>query len=140
MVKQRVLASDVSNWPAPNTQLIGSKCDDCTAVTWPKQGRCPRCGGASMSDRPLPRRGTLVTWTTQNFVPKVPYAGGQTADTFKPYGVGLVQLGDEVRVEARLTEADPSRLRFGMEVQLVFVPFYIDEAGDEIVTWAFEPI
>jgi uncharacterized OB-fold protein len=93
-----------------------------------------------MSDRPLPRRGTLVTWTTQNFVPKFPYAGGQTADTFTPYAVGLVQLGNEVRVEARLTEADPSRLTFGMELELVFVPFYTDDDGNEIVTWAFEPV
>lgn len=93
-----------------------------------------------MSDRPLPRRGTLVTWTTQNFVPKVPYAGGQTADTFTPYAVGLVQLGNEVRVEARLTETDPSKLAFGMELELVFVPFYTDDDGNEIVTWAFEPV
>ncbi len=69
-----------------------------------------------------------------------PTRGGQTADTFKPYGVGLVQLEDEVRVEARLTEADPSRLRFGMELRLVFVPFYTDDDGNEIVTWAFEPV
>lgn len=72
--------------------------------------------------------------------PSSPTRGGQTADTFKPYGVGLVQLEDEVRVEARLTEADPSRLRFGMELRLVFVPFYTDDDGNEIVTWAFEPV
>ena len=58
-----------------------------------------------MSDVLLPRRGTLVTWTTQGFVPKLPYAGGETAETFTPFGVGLVQLGDEVRVEARLPQA-----------------------------------
>lgn len=136
----KILAPDVSNWPVENPQLIGGQCGDCDAVIWPKQGRCSRCGSLNMSDLPLARRGTLVAWTTQGFIPKLPYAGRQTAETFVPYGVGLVQLGSEVRVEARLTEADPSKLRFGMEVELVFVPFFVDEEGDQVVTWAFQPV
>lgn len=93
-----------------------------------------------MSELLLPRRGTLVAWTTQGFVPKLPYAGGDTAETFKPFAFGLVQLGDVVRVEARLTEDDFSKLRPGMELALTFVPFYTDEDGTEIVTWAFQPV
>ncbi len=93
-----------------------------------------------MSDLLLPRRGTLVAWTTQGFVPKLPYAGKQTAETFVPFGVGLVQLGDVVRVEARLTENDPAKLRSGMEVELAMVPFYVDEDGTEVVTFAFAPL
>ena len=67
-------------------------------------------------------------------------AGGETAETFKPYGVGLVQLDDEVRVEGRLTESDPARLRIGMEVELVIVPFRVDPDGTEVLTFAFAPI
>jgi uncharacterized OB-fold protein len=93
-----------------------------------------------MSELLLPRRGTLVAWTTQGFVPKLPYAGDETAETFKPFGVGLVQLGDVVRVEARLAESDPAKLRFGMEVELTMVPFFVDEDGTEIITWAFQPV
>jgi uncharacterized OB-fold protein len=92
-----------------------------------------------MEEHLLPRRGTLWTWTTQDFLPKEPYASGETNETFRPYGVGLVQLGDEVRVEARLTEADPAKLDFGMEVQLVVVPFR-DDGDTTVVTFAFEPI
>jgi uncharacterized OB-fold protein len=51
-----------------------------------------------------------------------------------------VQLGDEVRVEARLTESDPSALDFGMEVELVIVPFRTEDDGTEIVTYAFQPV
>ncbi len=92
-----------------------------------------------MSDVLLPRRGTLVAWTTQGFVPKLPYAGSEKADTFTPFGVGLVQLGDDVRVEARLTENDPAKLRAGMDVELSFVPFYVDDDGSEVLTIAFAP-
>jgi uncharacterized OB-fold protein len=136
----KALAPDVSTWPDDNPQLIGSRCDACGATTWPRQARCPRCSGPDMSERLLPRRGTLVAWTTQGFVPKLPYAGKETGDTFEPFGVGLVQLGDEVRVEARLTENDPAKLRFGMEVELTFLPLYTDDAGEDILTWAFAPV
>lgn len=136
----KALAPDVSTWPAENPQLIGSRCAACSAITWPRQERCPRCSGPDMSDRLLPRRGTLVAWTTQGFVPKLPYAGTETADNFEPYGIGLVQLGDDVRVEARLTVAEPAELRVGMDVELAFVPFYVDDDGNEVVTVAFAPV
>jgi uncharacterized OB-fold protein len=130
---------DVFTWPSDEPQLIGSRCAMCSAVTFPRQDSCPRCGSLEMSEHLLPRRGTLWTFTTQEFLPKEPYASGETQETFRPYGVGLVQLGDEVRVEARLTEADPHRLRIGMEMELDVVPFRVDDDGTEIVTFAFRP-
>lgn len=136
----KALAPDVSTWPAENPQLIGTRCGECGATTWPRQSRCPRCSGSDMSELLLPRRGTLVAWTTQGFVPKQPYAGNETAESFTPFAFGLVQLDDVVRVEARLTESDPEKLRPGMELELTFVRFYGDEDGTDIVTWAFAPI
>ena len=91
-----------------------------------------------MSDRLFPRQGTLVAWTTQGFVPGPPYVGADKPE-FEPFAVGLIQLGDEIRVEARLTESDPDKLRFGMDVELVFVPLFTSAEGTEILVWAFEP-
>jgi uncharacterized OB-fold protein len=136
----KALAPDVSTWPAENAQLIGSRCDACGATTWPKQDRCPRCSGPDMSELLLPRRGELIAFTTQGFVPKLPYAGGETAATFETFGMGLIQLGDVVRVEARLTEADPEKLADIKDVELTFIPFYTDADGTEIITWAFAPV
>jgi len=82
----------------------------------------------------------LWTWTTQEFLPKEPYAGGETMETFTPYGVGLVQLGDDVRVEGRLTESDPAKLAFGMEVELEVEPFRVDPDGTEVMVYAFSPV
>ena len=45
-----------------------------------------------------------------------------------------------VRVEARLTENDPDKLDFGMEVELQVVPLYVDDEGDEVMTFAFAPV
>jgi uncharacterized OB-fold protein len=132
--------ADVFTWPADDPQLIGSRCEGCGAVTFPVQSRCPRCSGPGMAELPLPRRGTLVSWTTQEFPPSFDYMGGPTGATFEPFGVGLVQLDDVVRVESRLTESDPEKLDFGMPVELRIVPFYVDKDGSEIITFAFAPV
>ena len=105
-MSQVAFAPDVFTWPSDEPQLIGGRCTSCRAVTFPQQGSCARCGSMEVEAHLLPRRGTLWTFTTQEFLPKEPYAGGETQETFRPYGVGLVQLGDEVKVEGRLTEAD----------------------------------
>ncbi len=136
---QRPIA-DVFTWPSETPQLIGSRCDECAAVTFPAEARCPRCGRATMSELLLPRRGRLVSWTTQGFPPIIPYAGDETGASFEPFGVGLVQLDDLVRVDVRLTEHDPAKLDFGMEVELQIVPFSTDEDGTEILTFAFAPV
>jgi len=132
--------ADVFTWPAEEPQLIGSRCEGCDAATFPAQSRCPRCSKPSMVEVLLPRRGTLVSWTTQGFPPTIDYRGDLTGTSFEPFGVGLVQLDDVVRVESRLTESDPDRLDFGMEVELTIVPFYEDHDGNEILTFAFAPI
>jgi uncharacterized OB-fold protein len=135
----RMLAPGISTWPNDEPQLIGSKCGRCGALTFPIQACCPKCSTPDMSDILLPRRGTVVAWTTQGFPPGAPYAG-PTGEDFEPFGVGLVQLGDAIRVEGRLTENDPDNLRFGMEVELTMVPFTTDEDGEDIFTFAFQPI
>ena len=140
VVSQVAVAPEVFTMPPEVPQLIGSRCEDCDAITFPVYPACPRCGATSMSPMLLPRRGTLVAWTTQEFLPKEPYASGETEETFCPYGVGLVQLGDLVRVEARLTEADPDALTFGMEVETVLVPLRTQHDGTEVLMHAFAPL
>ncbi|KWX24381.1 DNA-binding protein [Mycolicibacterium wolinskyi] len=135
---QKALAPEISTWPEENPQLIGSRCADCSATTFPAQARCPRCSSANTTETLLPRRGTLIAWTTQGFPPGPPYKG-PTGKDFVPFGVGLVQLGDTIRVEGRLTENDPAKLQFGQEVELTMIPFTTDEDGNEIVTFAFTP-
>jgi uncharacterized protein len=137
---RKPLAPGLFTWPDVDPQLIGSRCGGCAATTFPTQSRCPRCGGRDMSELLLPRRGTLVSFTTQEYPPILPYAGDDSGASFEPFGVGLVQLDDVVRIDARLTESDPTKLAFGMHVELKVIPFYTDSAGDEVVTFAFAPV
>ena len=136
---QRALAPEISTWPEDTPQPGGSRCDSCSATTFPAQQRCPRCSEGTMSEVLLPRTGTLIAWTTQGFPPGAPYAG-PTGKDFVPFGVGLVQLDDVIRVEARLTENDPAKLEFGQSVELTMIPFTTDADGNEVITFAFQPV
>jgi uncharacterized OB-fold protein len=133
------VAEGIFTWPAEEPQLIGSRCTECGMITFPTQDSCPRCASTAMEDDLLARRGRLWAWTTQSFPPPPPYAGPSGKD-FVPFGVGYVELPGEVRVETRLTESDPGRLANGMEMELVIVPFRTDDDGNDIVTFAFQPV
>ncbi len=128
-------------WPADEPQLIGSRCRSCGQVYFPSQRSCARCTAQDMEEHLLPRRGQLWTWTIQGFPPKSPpYAGPEvTPKDFTPYGVGYVELPGELRVESRLTTADPGELEIGMPMELVVVPFKTDEQGREVMMFAFRP-
>ena len=127
-----VLASpDLIRFEGDTPHLVGSRCDECGEVYFPATDSCTRCTATRMSAHDLGHRGTLWSWTIQGFLPKAPYNGGETPESFRPYGVGYVELPGEVRVEARLTESDPSELEIGMEMELTLVPD---------ATFAFKPV
>lgn len=93
-----------------------------------------------METTPLSTRGRLWAWTVQSFPPKAPpYLGNVDPETFEPFGVGYIEL-PEVKVEARLTEGRPEKLSNGMEMQLVSLPLFEDEDGNEVHTFAFAPV
>ncbi|HVV36596.1 MAG TPA: OB-fold domain-containing protein [Acidimicrobiales bacterium] len=135
---QRAIDESLFTWPADEPRLIGSKCDGCGTATFPRARSCPRCGAADMPTLELSPEGTLWTFTTQEFELKEPYrlAGQRQFETF---GLGYVELPDNVKVETRLTESDPEKLEIGMDMKLVFIPAYTDPDGTEVMTFAFAP-
>ena len=134
------VAEGIFTWPSDDPQLIGSRCRACGIVTFPTQESCPRCASTDMREQLLPRRGRLWAWTTQEFPPPSPPYEGASGEDFVPFGVGYVELPGELKVEARLTDADAEQLTEGMDMELVVVPFRTDHEGNEVVTFAFRPV
>jgi uncharacterized OB-fold protein len=118
-------------------RLIGSVCARCGTVTFPRQRSCPRCTSEDVHARELATRGELWSWTIQCFPPKAPPYLPGGVEEFEPYGVGYIELPGEVRVEARLTENRPERLRIGMPMELTLIP--VPGAADKL-TFAFAPV
>lgn len=141
MTDSVVVAEGVFTWPSEEPQLIGSYFPESGVTTFPVTGSCPKTSSTVAEQVLLPRRGTLWSWTIQGFPPKSPpFAGTEDPKDFVPYGVGYVQLADQVIVESRLTVNQPDDLRIGMEMELVIVPFTTDAQGRQVLTYAFAPV
>lgn len=139
MSQQVPIAPGLFTWPAEHPALLCSRCQNCGIASFPSSESCMACSGQDVLTEELPRHGTLWTWTVQRFMPKTPYNSGETPETFKPYGVGYVELPGGLRVEGRLTESDPEKLRIGMRMDVVFEPFRTEDNGDEIINFFFQP-
>jgi uncharacterized OB-fold protein len=126
---------------SPEPHLLGSRCTDCGALTFPQQSGCPRCSSLAVETVPLPRRGTLWTWTSQDFLPKSPpYTGREDLATFRPWLVGYAELENGLVVEGRLAGFDDRLPVIGEEVEVTIVPFTTDEKGNEVMLYAFAPV
>ena len=139
MARQIPIAEGLFTWPAARPALLGSRCRDCGVAAFPAAGSCMACSGQNVDVEELPDRGTLWTWTVQRFMPKAPYHSNETPETFKPYGVGYVELPGGVRIEGRLTESDAAKLRIGMPMQVVFAPYRTEDDGTEVIGYFFQP-
>ena len=112
--------------------LLGGHCGACARIHFPATANCPYCSGEGCETRSLSPHGTLCLFTT--VVNRPPGYAGEV-----PFGFGVVELPEGLRVIARLTETDPDRLAFGMPVRLTFVPLHVDDDGRQVVTYAFAP-
>jgi uncharacterized OB-fold protein len=140
LIMQRSIDTNLFDWPSHDPRLIGSECKECGVVSFPRETSCPRCCGGNVEKRLLGVAGSLWTWTTQEFLPKPPYAVARRAEDFVPYKVGYVELPGEVLVECRIVAADDQALVIGMPMRLTFESLFTDAAGDEVVSFAFAPV
>lgn len=132
------IADTLFTWPAETPELLGSRCRRCGEHAFPAQADCRSCSASDSETVTLGNRGTLWTWTVQGFLPKPPYAGGETVETFTPYGVGYVEMPCGLRVESRLKPNTPEALRIGMPMKLVIEPLFRDADGNDVLVFAFD--
>ena len=140
MSNQVAIAEGLFTWPSDDPRLLGGRCEDCGIVEFPAKKSCPACCGENIQVEELPRRGTLWTWTIQAFMPKYPYLSDETPETFQPFGLGYLELPGAVRVEGRLLENDPEKLKIGMEMEVVFEKYRTADNGDDVISYFFKPV
>jgi uncharacterized protein len=126
----RAMVRDGLFTDAAEPALLGSRCAACGSVHFPRADACTYCATEHPEPVELSRRGTLWAWTAVTAPP--PGYRGEV-----PYGVGVVELPEGVRVISRLTESDPDALTAGQAMELRVVALQSD--GD-VVTYAFAPL
>jgi len=111
-------------------RLLGSRCQACGRHHFPRHDTCPYCAADGALPVELSDTGVLWGWTAVTIAPP-----GYTGDV--PYGFGVVELPEGLRVVTRLTEPDPSRLSAGQWMTMVVVPVAVDDEGHQVMTYAF---
>jgi len=113
-------------------RLAASRCGACGQHHFPRADVCPYCSAPGSVAAELFGPGRLWAWTAVNAAPP-----GYLGEV--PYGFGVVEFDEGIRVLGRLTEADPGKLTAGQPMHLVVVPLHTDAEGRTVVTYAFSP-
>jgi uncharacterized OB-fold protein len=127
-VVENAVMHDVEGEP----RLIGGSCATCDRRSFPVATTCAWCGADTVTTVDLAPTGRLWGWTAVTAAP--PGYEGRI-----PFGFGVVELDDGLRVITRLTEPDPSVLTYGQRMHLVADRVGSDEDGSDVVAWAFAP-
>jgi uncharacterized OB-fold protein len=117
---------------ARGPRLLAGRCAACDKHHFPAAATCPYCTATDCTVVPVGATGTLYLHTTVNARPPG-YRGPL------PYGFGLVDLPEGLRVVSRLSEARLDVLRPGLPVELEIAPLFTNEAGDEVLSFAYRP-
>jgi uncharacterized protein len=111
--------------------LVAHECTSCEARYFDRRSGCARCGRQEFKRVPVPREGTLRSFTIVQFA-----AEGVEV----PFVAGVVDCdGTLVRGNVVHTPPDPEHVTLGMRLRLTTVPVGTDAAGVEAVGYGFEP-
>jgi uncharacterized OB-fold protein len=114
-------------------RLLGGRCHSCGEHHFPVAACCPYCSGEDVAEVTLSETGTLWAWTAVT-APPPGYRGTV------PFGFGVVELPEGIRVVTRISEPEPSRLRSGQAMSLDIVALHDGDDGQPVVTFAFAPV
>jgi len=125
-------------WPSDEPRLIGGKCKGCGEYFFPKfvSMHNPDCEFREVEEVLLSRKGRLWTYTIIYYKPPLPF---RAPEPFKPFGIGIVELPEGIRVIGQMTGCELNKLKVGMEVEMVVEKQHEDNQGNEYMTWKFRP-
>ena len=117
--------------------LVGTRCTGCGTHYFPKSISCrnPACESKTVERAVFGRQGRLFSYTVQSYRPPALFR----MEPWEPYAIGLVELPEGLRVMGMLTGVGLDALEIGMPLELVVKPLYRDEAGQDVLTYAYAP-
>lgn len=112
-------------------RLLGGRCPACARHNFPAQPLCPYCCSDGCETVALSPNGRLEVCTT--VINRPPGYEGPM-----PFGFGVVELPEGLRVISRISHSDQARA--GTPVRLMLDSLGTDSGGREVVTYAFKPV
>ena len=102
--------------------LLGSKCDECGKVWFPKLELCPDCW-SKLKQIPLSRTGKLYSYS-------IIHVGQRGIKS--PYAIGYVDFPEDVRIYAQLA-IPHDKIKSGMGVEVTQGVVRLDKNGNPIM-------
>ncbi len=94
-------------------KLMAGKCQKCGKLHLPPRPMCDNCYGTDFQWVQVSGKGRLLTYTIINVAP-------QQFQTLTPYAVGIIELGEGLKIPGIIQGAAQEQLRIGMELTLDF--------------------
>jgi uncharacterized OB-fold protein len=89
-----------------------------------------------VEETPLPGEGVLYSYTIQRYQPPPLFR----MDDWQPYILGLVDMGEGVRVMGMLADVAEADVRIGMALRVIVEHLYTDGDGASVGTYKFAPL
>lgn len=110
------------------THLIGGHCLECGYYTFPKYLACPKCFSDNIEEKELSATGTLHAYTiVRRSMPDFPV----------PYGLGLVDFPEGVRVMAQIAPEHFDSLKTEIEMGVEVGVIRKNKNGGDIKSYKF---
>jgi len=114
-------------------RLAGCRCSACGETAFGEAQVCPNCGRDTVEPVALSDRGVLWGFTVVRHRPPGDYRGPQP---FAPFGLGLVELPEGVRVLSPI-QCEVGELEIGMALR--FQPYLRGDPDEDVVAFSFAP-
>jgi len=115
-------------------KLLGGKCKKCGAIHLPPRILCDRCFAKDFEWAEIPKRGKLLTYTIIHVAPPL-------FQQMTPYAVGIIQLGDGLKIPGMIRDIEHEKIRIGMELNIKFDTSTVQsEEWPQWPRYYFEPV
>jgi uncharacterized OB-fold protein len=98
---------------ASQGKLMGGKCRKCGKIHFPPRPLCDGCLSNEFDWTEVPTKGKLLTYTIIHIAPA-------QFQPMAPYAVGIVQLGDGLKLPGMIRDVVPEQIKIGMPLKTVF--------------------
>ena len=132
MSPNTIAISDALDVSVDPPQLQARECTECHARYFDKRLACAKCFGRTFDVVPLPREGSIRSFTIVHRAAK-----GVTT----PFASAVVELTDGTCIKANVVGCppDPEHVRTGLPVHLHTFVAGTDVAGTDAIAYAFTP-
>lgn len=120
-------------------KLMSTRCKKCGAISTPQRSLCVECYSTDMEWIELKGTGKLAAFSSINI--GVKFMAEQGFDRNNPYCVGVIELDEGTRVNARIVGVDaknPESIKIGIPMKASFI--HVGEGEQRKTFLAFEPV